>query len=164
VPPGLRNHFGIGCCPGIKIRMGPLEEAILIAVQAHAGAKDKGGAPYVLHPLRVMFRMKTEAERITAVLHDVVEDSDWTLEGLRERGFSREVVEAIDHLTHRPEESYEDYIERAAKDRMALKVKIADLEDNLDLTRIKKPTEENTARLRKYQRALDFLKPLQRTD
>jgi (p)ppGpp synthase/HD superfamily hydrolase len=144
--------------------MEPLEKAILIAVQAHAGAKDKAGAPYILHPLRVMLRMETEPERITAILHDVIEDSDWTLDGLRERGFSGEVVEAIDHLTHRPEESYEDYVERASKNRIALKVKIADLEDNLDLTRIKEPTEENIARLRKYERALKFLKPLKRAD
>ncbi len=75
--------------------MGTLENAIKIAAQAHQGQKDKAGAPYILHPLRLMMQMKTESEMMTAILHDVVEDSDWTLEKLREKGFSEELLEVI---------------------------------------------------------------------
>jgi (p)ppGpp synthase/HD superfamily hydrolase len=143
--------------------MEPLEKAILIAVQAHAGAKDKAGAPYIMHPLRVMLRMSTKTERIVAVLHDVVEDSDWTLDALRRRGFSEEVIDAVDHLTRRPKERYMDYVERAAGNSTALRVKMADLKDNMDMTRIKKPTKASLARLKRYDRAMKFLKTLEGT-
>jgi len=138
--------------------MSTLEDAIVIAAQAHGGAKDKAGAPYILHPLRVMLRTKSPTERIVAVLHDVVEDSYWTIDALRERGFGEEVLEAVDCLTHRPEESYEDCVMRAATNPIALRVKMADLEDNLDQTRIKHPTEQDRARTAKYEQALRILK------
>jgi (p)ppGpp synthase/HD superfamily hydrolase len=86
-------------------KMTTLEDAISIAAQAHKGQKDKAGAPYLLHPLRMMLRMNSEAPMIAAVLHDVVEDSDWTLEQLREKGFSDEVLDAVECLTHRDGES-----------------------------------------------------------
>ena len=89
-----------------------LEDAISIAAEAHRGQRDKAGAPYLLHPLRLMLRMDSEAAMMAAVLHDVVEDSDWTLERLRERGFSEEVVGAVACLTHRDGESYEDFVVR----------------------------------------------------
>ncbi|HSK75774.1 MAG TPA: GTP pyrophosphokinase [Thermoanaerobaculia bacterium] len=138
--------------------MNKLEEAILIAVQAHAGVTDKGGAPYILHPLRVMLKMREEPERIVAVLHDVVEDTDWTFAALREKGFSEVVVTAIDHLTRRPEETYEEFVERAARHPIARAVKIADVEDNLDLSRIATPTEKDHARRARYERALERLR------
>lgn len=137
--------------------MGMLEEAIAISARAHAGAQDKGGAPYILHPLRVMLRLATEAERIVGVLHDVIEDTDWTIEALRAQGFSGEVLEALDGLTRRPDETYEAFIRRAASNPIARSVKIADLEDNLDVTRISSPTKKDWARLEKYERALKFL-------
>ena len=107
-----------------------LEDAISIAADAHKRQFDKAGAPYILHPLRMMMRMTSEAAMMTAILHDVVEDSDWTLEGLREVGFSEEVLTAIDGATNRSGESYEQFIERAATNPIARQVKIADLEDN----------------------------------
>ena len=143
--------------------MSTLEEAIVIAAQAHAGAKDKAGAPYILHPLRVMLKTESPTERIVAVLHDVVEDSYWTIEALRERGFSEEVLEAVDCLTHRPEESYEDFVLRTAANPIALKVKMADLEDNLEQSRIKHPTEQDKARVVKYEQALKHLKRVLKT-
>jgi (p)ppGpp synthase/HD superfamily hydrolase len=86
--------------------MSTLERAIQIAVQAHMGQKDKGEEPYILHPLRVMFKMRTDLERMVAVLHDVVEDSEWDLDHLRDEGFPNQVLAAVDCLTRRSNESY----------------------------------------------------------
>ena len=133
--------------------MPDLEEAIRIAVEAHRGQKDRAGAPYILHPLRMMFRLQTDAERMAAVLHDVVEDTDWTLEALRERGFPDEVVTAVDHLTRREGESYEDFTRRAGQHPVARRVKIADLEDNMDVRRTGTVSEKDAERLNRYLRA-----------
>jgi (p)ppGpp synthase/HD superfamily hydrolase len=137
--------------------MATLERAIHIAVQVHAGQVDKGGEPYVLHPLRLMFQMQTPFERMVAVLHDVVEDSDWTLERLRAEGFPAEVLLALDHLTRRAGEEYQDFIRRASANALARTAKIADLRDNLDASRIPRLTEKDIARMAKYQRALAVL-------
>lgn len=133
--------------------MADLEEAIGIAVQAHRGQKDRGGAPYILHPLRMMFRVQTQAERMAAVLHDVVEDTDWTLDALSERGFPAEVVDAVDHLTRREGESYDDFVTRAAAHPVARRVKLADLEDNMDVRRTGTLAEGDVERLGRYLRA-----------
>ena len=117
-------------------KMATLEDAVSIAALAHRGQKDKAGSAYLLHPLRMMLRMKSEAAMMAAVLHDVVEDTDWTLEQLREHGFSDEVLEAIECLTHQEGESYEEFIERVQKNQIARQVKIADLEDNMNIQRI----------------------------
>ena len=137
--------------------MSTLERAIVIAAKAHAGQKDKGGQTYILHPLRLMLQMRTEDERMTAVLHDVVEDSDWTLEQLRSEGFSEAVGQAVDALTERKDESYEALVQRAVGDPIARVVKIADIRDNMDLSRIPNPTEKDHERLDKYRRALVIL-------
>src|SRR5262245_29232178 len=133
--------------------MATLERAILIAAQAHLGQKDKSGAPYILHPLRVMMRMESEAAMIAAVLHDVVEDSDWTLEQLRGEGFSEEVLQAVDRLTHRGGESYDEFIARVETSSIARQVKIADLEDNMNVKRIGEMSPKDLARIEKYHRA-----------
>lgn len=130
-----------------------IEQAIRIALDAHAGQTDKAGAPYILHPLRLMLQMETDAERVAAVLHDVVEDSAWTLDALRAEGFSKEVVEALDELTRRPEETYEAFIERAARHPVARAVKRADLEDNMDLRRLHAVSEKDRERLARYLKA-----------
>ena len=117
--------------------MSTLERAISIAVEAHTGQADKGGAPYILHPLRVMLAMQTTEARIVAVLHDVVEDSPhWSLDRLRAEGFSETVVRAIDAVTKRPDETYEDFVRRAGLDPIGRCVKLSDLKDNSDLARI----------------------------
>ena len=137
--------------------MSTIERAIVIAAEAHAGQVDKAGAPYILHPLRVMLRMETDDERITAVLHDLVEDSAWDLDQLRAEGFSEQVVRAIDSVTRRDGESYDDFLLRAGRDAIGLRVKLADLEDNCDITRIATPTDGDLARMEKYRRAIEQL-------
>lgn len=137
--------------------MASLEKAIGIAAEAHTGQRDKAGAPYILHPLRMMLRMQTDEERIVAVLHDVVEDSDWTLDGLRAEGFSDAVVEAVDALTRQEGESYEAFVVRAGQLSLARRVKLADLEDNMDTTRLGAITEVDEARLARYERARQHL-------
>ena len=139
--------------------MSTLERAIAIAAEAHAGVADKGGAPYILHPFRVLFRVTTPEQRIVAVLHDVVEDSDWTIEALRAEGFSEAILAALESVTRRGGESYEDFVARAAADPIGRVVKRADLEDNSDLSRISSPTEKDLTRVEKYRRALAQLSP-----
>ncbi len=133
--------------------MSLLEQAIAIAVEAHRGQTDRAGRPYILHPLRMMSRMQTDEERIVAVLHDVVEDTDWTLEQLREAGFSERVTGAVDALTRREGETYEDFVGRAQRDALARRVKLADLEDNLDLRRTGTVGPGDLERLNRYLRA-----------
>ncbi|PQV62573.1 HD domain-containing protein [Abditibacterium utsteinense] len=139
-----------------------LEDAIIFAAQKHRGQIDKAGAPYILHPLRVMASLGREAgetERIAAILHDVVEDCEVSLENLREMGFSDEAVEAIDARAKREDEK-DDYmkaIRRAAQNAVARRVKIGDLGDNMDLSRLPNPTENDRARLEKYRAARQFL-------
>ena len=134
-----------------QLIMSTLERAIAIAAAAHAGQVDKAGAPYILHPLRVMLGLSTLHERIAAVLHDVVEDSAVTLEDLRSEGFPDEVVTAIDALTKRPGETRRIAAARAALDPLARAVKLADNADNMDLSRISNPSEADYARLQEYR-------------
>ncbi|MFH0021217.1 HD domain-containing protein [Pseudomonas fluorescens] len=135
-----------------------LERAIAIAATAHAGQVDKGGAPYILHPLKVMLRMTTLEERIVAVLHDVVEDCGVSLNDLREEGFSEEVLSAIESVTKVPGESYEDFVDRAAQNPIGRAVKLADLEENSDISRIASPGWEDLERIEKYRRAIARLR------
>ncbi|NKF30173.1 MULTISPECIES: HD domain-containing protein [Pseudomonas] len=135
-----------------------LERAIAIAATAHAGQVDKGGAPYILHPLKVMLRMSSLEERIVAVLHDVVEDCGISLEDLRKEGFSEAVLSAIESVTKVPGESYEDFVERAAQNPIGRVVKLADLEENSDLSRIASPSWDDLERIEKYRRAIGRLR------
>jgi len=135
-----------------------LERAIAIAATAHTGQVDKGGAPYILHPLKVMLRMTTLEERIVAVLHDVVEDCGVSLNDLREEGFSEEVLSAIESVTKVPGESYEDFVDRAAQNPIGRAVKLADLEENSDISRIASPGWEDLERIEKYRRAIARLR------
>lgn len=137
--------------------MSTLEKAIVIAATAHAGQRDKAGAPYILHPLRVMLRMRSEEERIVAILHDVVEDTDWTFDRLYAEGFERQVVEAIDSVTKRESEAYDDFVDRAGRNTIGSRVKLADLEDNADVSRIAQPTEKDHQRIAKYRSAIKRL-------
>ena len=134
-----------------------LERAIAIAVEAHAGQKDRSGASYILHPLRVMARVSTDDEKIVAILHDVVEDTDWTFDDLRKEGFSEEIIIALDGVTKREGEPYEDFVKRSATNQLARRVKIADLEDNMDLRRNESLAPKDLERFNKYLRAWRFL-------
>lgn len=135
-----------------------LERAIQIAVEAHAGVKDRGGKAYILHPLSVMMRVETDAEKMVAVLHDVIEDTGWTFDNLREEGFSEEIIEALGSVTKTSdEEDYDQFVLRAQKNEIGRKVKIADIKENLDVTRLGHLTEKDTARINKYKNALRLL-------
>ncbi len=134
--------------------MSTIEKAIEIAVMAHKGQKDKSGAEYILHPLRVMERGKSEIEKICGVLHDVVEDSEWTFEMLKNEGFSDEVIAVLRCVTKESEkEDYDVFINRIAQNPIAVEVKINDLLDNMDITRLKELNEEDVQRLNKYLKA-----------
>ena len=138
-----------------------LERAIEIAQEAHKGVKDKGGHDYIHHPIRVMHAMSNDQEKIVAILHDVVEDSDWTFERLKEEGFEDSVIESLRCVTkYSEEEDYQEFIKRAATNKIATKVKMADIEDNLDLSRLGTLTEKDLTRIEKYKKALKHLKAL----
>ncbi len=141
--------------------MSTLERAIAIAAEAHAGQVDKAGAPYVLHPLRMMLRVSSTDERIVAVLHDVVEDcSGWTFDRLRAEGFSDHIIQALQSVTKRDGEDYEAFVRRAATNPIGRRVKLADLHDNSDLSRIAMPSERDFRRIEKYSRAIDLISRL----
>lgn len=130
--------------------MADLEKALQIAVQAHAGQKDKSGASYIFHPIRLMMRCNNPNAKIVALLHDVVEDTAATFEDLEAAGFSLEVLAALRLLTHADEAPYDEYIGSLMSDPIAVEVKIADLEDNMDIRRLSEIDERSAKRLRKY--------------
>ncbi|MDC0713890.1 GTP pyrophosphokinase [Stigmatella sp. ncwal1] len=138
--------------------MPTLEDAIALAVEAHRGQRDKAGQTYILHPLRVMMRLETEAERMAAILHDVVEDTPYTLERLRALGYPDEVLGALDCLTKREGETYEAFVERIRPHPLARRVKLADLEDNMDVRRLPSVGPKEAERLTRYRAAWSRLK------
>jgi (p)ppGpp synthase/HD superfamily hydrolase len=131
-----------------------LERAIAIAAEAHAGQVNKAGEPYVLHPLRVMLNLDSEAERIVGALHDVVEKNpQWTFGALRSEGFSDTVIAAIDSVTRRGDEEYDAFVLRSAANEIGRSVKFADLSDNMNLVRTKTPGPDDHEQMKKYRRA-----------
>jgi (p)ppGpp synthase/HD superfamily hydrolase len=138
--------------------MSLLEKAIGISVAAHRGQTDKSGAPYIMHPLRVMGRMDNDTDRIVAVLHDVIEDTKTTADDLHREGFPDEILQALAHMTKNDGELYNDFVARAASNPIALRVKLADLEDNMDVRRLESVTERDAKRLTKYLVAWRYLK------
>jgi (p)ppGpp synthase/HD superfamily hydrolase len=138
-----------------------LKKAIEIATEAHKGATDKYGSPYINHVTRVMDLGATDEEKIVGVLHDVVEDTHWTIEKLEAEGFSSEVIAALKFVTKISEdEDYEEFTLRVSKNPLAVKVKINDLTDNMDIRRIPTLTEKDLTRLMKYHKAYRFLTSL----
>lgn len=135
-----------------------LEKALAIALKAHAGQTDKAGAAYVLHPIRVACRCATDEERMTALLHDTIEDADVTADELLAEGFPPATVDAVVALTRKEEETYEDYVGRCSLNPLARRVKLHDLEDNMDLSRLSRVTEKDLERLDRYVQAYSFLK------
>lgn len=150
---------------------GSLDRAIAIAVEAHAGAVDKAGAPYVLHPLRVMAAVAGELAKTVAVLHDVVEDvPGWTFKRLQEEGFGPEVIQALRSVTKTESdhfeaedieqtklEKYTRFVRRAATHPVGRMVKLADINDNLDITRLKQVSEADRLRMNRYLTARALL-------
>ncbi|MFZ4591878.1 MAG: HD domain-containing protein, partial [Ignavibacteria bacterium] len=120
-----------------------LEKAIEVALKAHAGQKDKAGEPYILHCLSVMLKGKTDDEKIVGVLHDIIEDTETNADDLREKGFPEEIINAVVCLTKVKGEKYDVYLERVKKNILAVRVKLNDLEDNMNLLRLEKVTEKD---------------------
>ena len=134
-----------------------LDKAISIAVDSHSGQVNDKAEPYVLHPLRMMFMAVTIEEKIIAVLHDVIEKTTIDLEYLRSAGFSDRIVLAIDALSRRPQESYDKYIDRVAENKLATKVKIIALDDNISSLNLGESQNIESDKFLKYQKARDTL-------
>jgi (p)ppGpp synthase/HD superfamily hydrolase len=128
-----------------------------IALTAHEGQVDKAGAPYWHHPAFVADHVTSPEAKVVAWLHDVVEDTEWSLDDLRTEGIWPEIVEGVDAITKRAGEAYECYLDRVKANPFALAVKLADLTHNMDLSRIANPTEKDFARIEKYRWAVDYL-------
>ena len=134
------------------------KKALKICFEAHKEQKDKTGLPYVFHPFHLAEQMKDETTTIVALLHDVAEDTDITLDDLRNEGFSNEVIDALALLTHDPAVPYMEYVRKIGTNPLATKVKLADLAHNSDTTRLDhEPTEADLKRLQKYQEAKKIL-------
>ena len=129
-----------------------LAKAMILAAKGHMGQVDKGGHPYILHPTRVMLSCKTVEEKTVAMLHDLLEDTAYTEDDLREEGFPAEIIEAVVCLTKTEGEEYADYVERVCQNKLAARVKLADLKDNMDLNRLPGLTPKDFQRLEKYIR------------
>lgn len=138
--------------------MPTFEDALALAAQAHKGQYDLAGAPYICHPMRVALAQSDERARIVAILHDVIEDTTITYEGLSAAGFDDEIISAVEALTKRSGEKRIDAAARAKANPLALQVKLADVADNMNLARISNPTAEDYARLREYEQVLAYLK------
>lgn len=133
------------------------DRALRIAIYVHEEQKDKSGREYIMHPIRVAERCKDPRAKIVALLHDTIEDTEVTADYLREQGFPEEIISGVLSVTKREGESYDDFVCRAAENFLGREVKIADLEDNMDIRRLKEITEDDVARLRKYLRAWKYL-------
>ncbi|MEQ3452478.1 hypothetical protein ABM133_08810 [Enterococcus cecorum] len=133
------------------------QQALAIAEDAHKGQVDKAGVAYIHHPLFVASLVEGELAKTVALLHDVVEDSDWTLEDLRMEGLPEEVVQAVGILTKKRNENYEEYILRVKQNPLARQVKLADLKHNSDLSRLANVTDRDRKRVAKYQKAIAYL-------
>lgn len=134
-----------------------LGNAIALAAELFRDTEDRGGEPYILHCLHVMNQFSDPELKIIAVLHDVIEDTDFELKTLEYFGYSPRVLQALDLLTHDPVMSYEDYITRIGYNEDATKAKLADLRHNMDITRLKKVNAKDLERLEKYHKAWVYL-------
>lgn len=137
--------------------MPTLERAIAIAAKAHAGQTDKAGQPYILHTLRVMMAVTRAEEKIVAVLHDVVEDTNVTPVDLEKEGFTKPVLAAIFAITKTERETRIDAAKRVVLNPIAKAVKLADLADNMNLTRIANPSEKDLTRMQEYKHVMEIL-------
>ena len=137
--------------------MSNLQRAIEIAVDAHRKQSRKNGDPYILHPLRLMLAVDSPDAKIVAVLHDVVEDTDVTMDDLIAEGFSQPVIDALTLVTHERDVSYEDYIQKIKSNPLATTIKLADLRDNSNIHEIPRLKDRDLQRLAKYHRAMQTL-------
>ena len=133
------------------------KKALKLSFEAHKDQTDKGGLPYVYHPFHLAEQMKSEEAVVVALLHDVVEDTDRSLDDIRAQGFPESVIDALALLTHDKETPYFDYVARVKTNPIAREVKLADLEHNADLSRLDKVEEKDKARAEKYRQAVALL-------
>lgn len=138
------------------------KKALKLMCKKHAGQTDRSGLPYILHPFHVAEQMDDEESTVVALLHDIVEDTDMTFEDLKEYGFSDRVIAALRLMTHEEGVDYFDYVKEIGKDPLARKVKIADLEHNMQLGRLDKVREKDLQRLEKYKKCHEYLCELNR--
>ena len=137
--------------------MTTLEQAIALAAKQHEGQVDKANSPYILHPLRVMLNVPTIEHKIVAVLHDILEDTETTIEDLYQFGFQEHIIDAIVALTKKQGETRLEAAQRARQNPIARVVKLADINDNMNLSRIQSPTVKDFERLKEYQQVRDLL-------
>lgn len=133
------------------------EKAMQIAIKVHRGQLDKGGNDYINHPVRVERRCTCQEDRLVALLHDTIEDGNIASEYLLLVGFSQEVVDAVLSVSRKRGEDYFEFIQRCKANPIGRRVKICDLEDNMDITRLKELTEKDIERLKKYHEAYKML-------
>ena len=133
-----------------------LASAIKLCYEAHKNQVDKGGSPYYMHPIYVALNMESEEQKIVALLHDVIEDTEITIDDLRKKGFSEKIIKAVDAITKKGE-SYEEYLKKVKDNELAKAVKIEDIKNNMDVSRLKEITEKDIARIEKYKKALAYL-------
>lgn len=134
-----------------------IKNALQLCYTAHKNQLDKGKKPYYFHPIYVALNLKDENQKIVALLHDVIEDTEITLDDLRREGFSESIIEAVNILTRKKDESYDSYIQRIKSNALSKAVKIEDLKHNSDVTRMESITEKDRMRIEKYKRALKYL-------
>lgn len=138
--------------------MNKLALAIAITAEAFKDKLDKGGQPYILHCLRVMNATQgDECVKCASVMHDLIEDADYTSEDLRDLGFSEKTIRIVNALTHEKDEEYDNYIKHVTLDKDATQIKLRDLEDNSNITRLKGLRKKDFDRLEKYHRAYTYL-------
>lgn len=133
------------------------KQALKLSFEAHKDQVDKSGMPYVYHPFHLAEQMNTEDTIVVALLHDVVEDTDYTLGDLRDMGFPERIVEALSYMTHDDAVPYLDYVARIKENPIASAVKLADLRHNSDITRLDVVDEKALERVRKYEKAIKIL-------
>ena len=137
--------------------MNTLEKSLQIALKAYTGQRDKAGKTYILHPLRIMAKMATEEEMAVALLHDVIEDSDISAEDLLKEGIPQNIVDAVVLLTKTRSENYKNFIKKLSTNKLASKVKKADIEDNINVLRLDSLGDSDLERVKKYHRAWKVL-------
>lgn len=138
--------------------MSKIDDVLKFAYEKHKGQFDKAGVPYILHPLHVALQMETEDEKIVALLHDTLEDTDATIEDFKGLGLSEEIISSIKLLTRSKDMSYMEYIKIISTDKLAKKVKLKDLEHNLDDSRFKGDKNKTESLMKRYKKAYELLK------
>lgn len=133
------------------------KQALKLCFEAHRDQIDKSGMPYVLHPFHLAEQMDTEESTIVALLHDIVEDTDYTLQDLKALGFPSNVIDALALMTHDPKVPYMEYVKGISANPLATKVKLADLRHNSDLSRLDSVDEKALSRVKKYAAAIELL-------